>query len=76
MENTNTINIISLKKQHIRLYVNRELFIDQTLPFVKNQLQLIYNSDHQKNKIRIKTSTAVYNFEVSSNDTIDVDLNK
>lgn len=76
MENTNTVNIFSSSKQNIRLYVNRELFIDQTLPFVKNRLHLTYNSDHQKNKIRIKTSTAVYSFEVSSNDTIDVDLNK
>ena len=76
MENTNTVNIIAPKKQNIRLYVNRELFIDQTLPFTKNRLQLTYNSDHQNNKIKIKTSTAVYSFEVSDKEIIHLDLNK
>jgi len=76
MVNTNTINITDNLRQTVRIYVNRELFIDQVLPFQKNKLQLTYNSDDDINKIRVKCNETVQTFKVSSNEVVDVELNK
>ena len=76
MLQTNTVNIYSNKNEHIRLYVNKELFVDQQLPFNKTKLHLSYISDYSTNNIRVKTTNDIYSFKVSSNESIDLSLNK
>ena len=76
MVKTNTVNIISSLNQFVRLYVDKELFIDQTLPFENNRLDLTYISTADKNKIRVKSKGKVYSFEVSDKEIIHLDLNK
>ena len=76
MHQTNTIIISSNLSQKIRLYINKELFLDQTFPYNTTKLTVNFVSDHDTNDIIVTDGTTSKINTVSSNNTVRIDMNK
>ena len=75
MNKTNTV-LISDCNDQIRLYINRELFIDQVMPFRHNRLTINFKSNSVQDEITVTAGAHTQRFTVSPNQTVAVAFNK
>ena len=76
MHKSNTILVGSDPTKRIRLFVNNEIFIDQTLPFLQNKLTVNYDSNKHSDTFTLTDGTHTQNFEVSADQSVAIDFNK
>ena len=76
MQKTNTIFLSGCPDQKIKIFINEELFIDQNIPYTNTKLTLNYNSNLDEDNICISNGTIFKIYSVSSNDTVNIDMNK
>lgn len=76
MHQTNTIVVSSNSTQKIRLYINKELFIDQNLPYNRTKLTVNFTSDSNINEVLVTDGNISKTNTMSPNETVNIDMNK
>jgi len=76
MLKTKTLVTQSNPQQQLRLYINKELFIDQRLPFEHSKLTFSYESSLDADVFDIQHNGFYKQLAVSSENTYHVNCNK
>ena len=76
MHKTSAIQINSKPNQHIRMFVNNELFLDQAMPFAQNKVTLNYISTLPVDTVDVEYNSIHTNLEITTDKLYTIDCNK
>lgn len=76
MHKTSAIQINSKPSQHIRMFVNNELFLDQLLPFAQNKVTLNYISTLSTDTVEVYYNDKNVQLDITTDQSYTIDCNK
>ena len=76
MHKTSAIQINTQPNQHIRIFVNNELFLDQVMPFAQNKVTLNYISTLPVDTVDVEYNSKQANLEITTDTLYTINCNK
>ena len=76
MNKSPTLEIHAHPSQIIRLFVNKEIFFDQSLPFAKNKITLHYHSTQDIDTLDLEYGESSQQIAITTYNTYPINCNK